>query len=213
MAERLHEKAVELVSDEGPEALTLRALADKADVFFTAPQYHFGSVAGLLAAVAASGFSELRQELGRERLKSPAGSKYVAVALAHARFGLERSNLYKGMHDPRFWRLEHEAASENIAKVREHKWIQEARRERNGAFDEYQEAVVTDQDHGTLNRNRLPVHVAHFLTTLVDGYLFQATHEQVHGEKTDREHLAYLKKHLLEMAGSGIRTGEGVAKQ
>jgi AcrR family transcriptional regulator len=210
MAEYLREKAVQLVEDEGPEALTLRALADKARVFFTAPQYHFGSVAGLLAAVAEHGFSELRQQLERERQRSQAGSQHVATALAHARFGLERFNLYKGMHDPRFWRFEHQKASDNIAKRREHQWIQRASAERNLALNEYQDAVTTDQAHGTLNGN--PADVARFLAVLVDGYLFQATQEQVHAGKTDREHLKYLKG-LLDMAGSGIRTAEDVAKR
>lgn len=57
--ERLLEAARDVVTEEGLEGLTLRAIARRAGVSHGAPLRHFPTLAALLAAVAAGGFSRL----------------------------------------------------------------------------------------------------------------------------------------------------------
>jgi AcrR family transcriptional regulator len=57
--ERLLQAAREVVADDGLEGLTLRAIARRAGVSHGAPLRHFASLAALLAAVAADGFTRL----------------------------------------------------------------------------------------------------------------------------------------------------------
>lgn len=57
--ERLLQAAREVVADDGLEGLTLRAIARRAGVSHGAPLRHFPSLAALLAAVAADGFTRL----------------------------------------------------------------------------------------------------------------------------------------------------------
>jgi AcrR family transcriptional regulator len=58
---RLLDAALELLSEEGVEALTLRAIARRTQVSHGAPLKHFPHRAALLSAVATTGFRELQQ--------------------------------------------------------------------------------------------------------------------------------------------------------
>jgi AcrR family transcriptional regulator len=97
---RLLRAAREVVAAEGLEGLTLRAIARRARVSHGAPLRHFPTLASLLAAVAADGFTRLMATIDaavdgaaraagaagegldrRERL-AVAGRAYVAFALA-----------------------------------------------------------------------------------------------------------------------------------
>jgi AcrR family transcriptional regulator len=97
---RLVRAAREVVAAEGLEGLTLRAIARRAGVSHGAPLRHFPTLAALLAAVAADGFTRLMAAIDaavdgaaraadaagrgldpRERL-AVAGRAYVAFALA-----------------------------------------------------------------------------------------------------------------------------------
>ncbi|MBN2622409.1 MAG: TetR/AcrR family transcriptional regulator [Acidimicrobiales bacterium] len=98
--DRLLQAAREVVAADGLEGLTLRAIARHAGVSHGAPLRHFPSLAALLAAVAADGFTRLMASIdtrlaeadeaaahagatlgGRERL-AVAGRAYVEFALA-----------------------------------------------------------------------------------------------------------------------------------
>ncbi|MGY8992796.1 MAG: TetR/AcrR family transcriptional regulator [Rhodospirillales bacterium] len=57
--------AAQILEREGEAGLTMRALADRADVSRTAPYRHFAGKQGLLAAVAAQGFKTLDGELAK----------------------------------------------------------------------------------------------------------------------------------------------------
>ncbi|MDQ0379096.1 TetR/AcrR family transcriptional regulator [Amycolatopsis thermophila] len=59
--QRLIRSAVAVLTSEGVEAVTLRRIAREAGVSHGAPLRHFTGRAELLAAVAASGFAELRR--------------------------------------------------------------------------------------------------------------------------------------------------------
>ncbi len=92
--ERLVQVALELLAEEGIEALTLRSLARRAGVSHGAPARHFKSLSDLRAEVAATGFRLLSEAIDKSaaairldgdpllRLRA-AGRAYVECALAN----------------------------------------------------------------------------------------------------------------------------------
>jgi AcrR family transcriptional regulator len=98
----LIDASIDLIGETGPDGLTLREVARRANVSHTAPYRHFRDKSDLLAAVAEQGFTDLSQavaeavaaaKLPLERLRR-CGIAYVAFALqrtAHFRvmFGTE----------------------------------------------------------------------------------------------------------------------------
>jgi AcrR family transcriptional regulator len=94
LAERLVQVTLDLLAEDGIEAITLRHIARRAGVSHGAPARHFRSHADLLAEVAARGFALLSAEMqraeaelpasagARERL-SAAGRGYVDAAVAN----------------------------------------------------------------------------------------------------------------------------------
>lgn len=56
MRNALIDAGVDLLSERGPDGLSLRECAAKAGVSHAAPAYHFGNIAGLATAIAARGF-------------------------------------------------------------------------------------------------------------------------------------------------------------
>gem|GEM_PF-777388 len=95
LAERLVAVALELLAEEGIEALTLRSVARRAGVSHGAPARHFGGLSDLRAEVAATGFRMLSEAIEKSdaaippaeagsigRLKA-AGRAYVQCALAN----------------------------------------------------------------------------------------------------------------------------------
>jgi len=94
LAVRLVQVALELLVEEGIEALTLRSLARRAGVSHAAPARHFRSLSDLRAEVAATGFRLLSEAIERSdtailRAGGPmprlaaAGRAYVECALAN----------------------------------------------------------------------------------------------------------------------------------
>jgi AcrR family transcriptional regulator len=84
----LLDAAATILERDGIDGLTLRATARAAGVSHAAPKNHFAGLAGLLSALAASGFDRLRAAIEAETAASPralnaAGRAYVRFALAH----------------------------------------------------------------------------------------------------------------------------------
>ncbi|MCT4356496.1 TetR/AcrR family transcriptional regulator [Streptomyces sp. Je 1-79] len=75
--------AVDVISTDGPSALSLRDLARRAGVSHAAPAHHFKDRAGLLTAVAAEGFDLLAEALGEAEDLKDAGVRYVRFATEH----------------------------------------------------------------------------------------------------------------------------------
>ncbi len=98
--ERLLQAARDVVTDDGLEGLTLRAIARRAGVSHGAPLRHFANLASLLAAVGADGFTRLiaavddhlataeaaaaeaGQHVGPRRRLALAGQAYIRFALS-----------------------------------------------------------------------------------------------------------------------------------
>lgn len=84
-----------MVDEVGPTAVTLRAVAARAEVSPAAPYRHFANKEALLAAVAAAGFAELAEEM-----TPPAGDPVAALresGFAYLRFAVARPRLYRLM--------------------------------------------------------------------------------------------------------------------
>jgi AcrR family transcriptional regulator len=79
--------AVAAIEESGPAALSLRDLARRAGVSHAAPTHHFGDKAGLLAALAAEGFTLLADDLTRVREETgsllESGVAYIRFAVTH----------------------------------------------------------------------------------------------------------------------------------
>lgn len=89
--------ALRLLDANGPDALTLRALAREAGVSHTVPAKHFGHRSDLLTAVAIRLFRDLARRIER-RLKNAAArprERVGAFAEAFIRFGLAAPNRYR----------------------------------------------------------------------------------------------------------------------
>jgi AcrR family transcriptional regulator len=85
----LLDAALVLCEREGPEALTLRAVARMAGVSPNAPYNHFADKAALLAAVNEEGLDALAAELGAARDGSgDAVGRLQAVGIAYVRFAV-----------------------------------------------------------------------------------------------------------------------------
>jgi AcrR family transcriptional regulator len=87
---RILRASVELIGEQGLDALSMREVARRAGVSHQAPYHHFDDRAAILAALAEEGFTELRRRMYEARTaprKSPgeiarAGTAYVQFALA-----------------------------------------------------------------------------------------------------------------------------------
>ena len=88
----------DILEKDGVGALTLRACARKAGVSHAAPQYHFASVSGLLAEIAATGFEDFVKALDRGAARSPSPmEKLKAMGRSYVAFARERPAVYQLM--------------------------------------------------------------------------------------------------------------------
>lgn len=77
---------VEIIATDGPDLVSMREVARRANVSHQAPYHHFGDRSGIFAAIAAEGFEILRAEFQRVISTGPGSARrcfeaYVAVAL------------------------------------------------------------------------------------------------------------------------------------
>jgi len=103
---------VEILQKEGPEALSLRAVARAAGVSQTAPYRHFTDRRALVAAIAEDGFGKLQDAL-MQAMQSDSGRLGLkAVALAYVQFAHENGAQYRVMFGPEV------AATEDLPELR-----------------------------------------------------------------------------------------------
>ncbi len=97
LREAVLRRAVEVIADGGPEALSLRSLAADLGVSHTAPRHHFGDRRGVLTAVAADGFSALADRLSVLRR---AGGSFLDQGVAYVEFALAHPAHFHVMFNP-----------------------------------------------------------------------------------------------------------------
>ena len=93
--------ALDLLAEDGADAVSLRAVARRAGVSAMAPYRHYPDKEALLAAVAVQGFDGLRAVLRAADDAAPAGQALVAQAVAYVRYALENPALFRLMFGPK----------------------------------------------------------------------------------------------------------------
>jgi AcrR family transcriptional regulator len=94
LAQALLRAAEEILEQEGPQGLTLRAVARRAGVSHMAPAHHFGDLSGLLSELAAVGYRQFTARL--LAAQDQPGARSVARATGHAyvAFAREKRGLF-----------------------------------------------------------------------------------------------------------------------
>jgi AcrR family transcriptional regulator len=92
----LLQAAGRMLEDQGPDALSLRAVARLVGVSHNAPYRHFPTREDLLSALAAEGFRALQQATGKARAKTGADT-IDAMGLAYVEFALANPQRYRLM--------------------------------------------------------------------------------------------------------------------
>ena len=98
LSPRIVEAAIHLLETDGPDAVTLRAVAAAVGVSHMAPYRHFRSKDLLLAAVAERGFDEMSDGMAREaEAEVTALARLRAFGQGYVGFALRRPALYRLM--------------------------------------------------------------------------------------------------------------------
>lgn len=128
--------AGELLEERGMDAVTLRAVGERAGVSRTAPYRHFADKEGLLAAVAAADFVRLGDAMAAARrgVRAPR-DRVEAMGAAYVRFGVEEPARYRLLFGSEL-------------RGREHPDVQEAALSRT--FGPFADAVAEAQAAGAL---------------------------------------------------------------
>lgn len=88
---------MQVVAQQGPAALNLRAIAADLGVSHTAPRHHFGNRQGVLTAIAVDGFTLLGARLAALR---EAGAPFVELGVAYVEFATEQPAHFSVMFTP-----------------------------------------------------------------------------------------------------------------
>ncbi len=94
LAAALVRAAEEILETEGPQALTLRAVARRAGVSHMAPAHHFGDLGGLLSELAAHGYRLFAARLAAAADNPGARSAARATGQAYVAFAQENPGLF-----------------------------------------------------------------------------------------------------------------------
>jgi AcrR family transcriptional regulator len=94
-AELLH-AAVQILNEDGPDALQTRKIASAAGTSTMALYTHFGGMSGLIAAVADEGLRQFDVALTMPPTSDPVAD-LVATGIAYRRYAIERPHMYRLM--------------------------------------------------------------------------------------------------------------------
>lgn len=92
----LIQSGIEILTESGLEALTLRRCAARAGVSHAAPAHHFDGLSGLRAAIAKEGFDRFRTQMLRSRAsgsQSPEG-RILSLCRGYLDFAVENPALF-----------------------------------------------------------------------------------------------------------------------
>jgi AcrR family transcriptional regulator len=89
-----------ILENEGPAALSLRAVAREAGVSPAAPYHHFKDKSELLQAVAGEGWAELGEAIAKARAGAPdPRAALTEIGVAYVRFARDNPAIYRVMYD------------------------------------------------------------------------------------------------------------------
>jgi len=90
--------AERILEREGPQALSLRAVAREAGVSPAAPYHHFKDKSDLLNAITEAGFEALGEAI-KAAVASDTENKMTTIGVAYVHFARENPALYRVMYD------------------------------------------------------------------------------------------------------------------
>ncbi|MFJ9468081.1 TetR/AcrR family transcriptional regulator [Streptomyces caniferus] len=111
---RLVQVGVDLVAEEGTQALTLREIARRAGVSHGAPRRHFPTHLALLSAIAREGFADLARKIAEEAGDDRAGPRAQLATLGRSYLDFARNR--RGMFELMF---RHDLLESNQLGLRE----------------------------------------------------------------------------------------------
>lgn len=91
---------IEILDARGLDHLSLRAIAAHVGVSHTAPKNHFGSLRGLLTAIAATGFRRHAEFMRQGLTDDDPKSRQRAAMQGYIRFALTHPHLFRLMFSP-----------------------------------------------------------------------------------------------------------------
>lgn len=113
---------VEILDARGLEHLSLRAIAAHVGVSHTAPKNHFGSMKGLLTAIAATGFRRHADFMRAGLVDDDPKSRQQAAMQGYVRFAVTHPHLFRLMFSPSLCSFDDpdlaEAAAESYGVLR-----------------------------------------------------------------------------------------------
>ncbi len=90
--------AERVLERDGPQALSLRAVAREAGVSPAAPYHHFKDKGDLMLAIAGAGFESLSDAM-RAAVEADADKKLTTIGVAYVKFARDNPALYRVMYD------------------------------------------------------------------------------------------------------------------
>ncbi len=102
LRQALIDAALEMVSENGIEKLSLRKMARRVGVTHSAPYRHFQDKNALIAALAEEGFRDLGEYMVRERDREsgPPTARLYALGLAYVLFAVDKPHFFRVMFAP-----------------------------------------------------------------------------------------------------------------
>ncbi|MCP4903948.1 MAG: TetR/AcrR family transcriptional regulator [bacterium] len=220
-APAMRDAARRLISKKGLAGLNFRDVAGgvKPKVSHSAPLHHFGTIEGLLGAVASQAFDEIAADLRATRESKPITlDTLVRLAQQLAKFSLDNHRLYQAIHSPKLWaaysgyfegrtkggsgdkELKNasgpsgkKTSSRRSSEERATPWLQEAFASRDAAVREFSKAASDLGANNQVDPAVKPKDLARMVTVLVDGYLFQYLNEWV-DRKSEKPDPMVIKK-------------------
>ena len=117
---------LEIIAADGPDLVSMREVARRANVSHQAPYHHFGDRSGIFAAIAAEGFSFLTSQFENVIEVDPGSARrcfeaYVTVALEHpAHFRVMFRSDLNGLESHETTRNAADKAFQELLKMVEH---------------------------------------------------------------------------------------------
>ena len=98
LRDALLREATAAIREQGPSAITLRAIARRAGVSHAAPYRHFKNKEGLIAAVSAQGFAQLTQVLlqAQAPFENPL-TRFERLSRAYVQFAVANTEIFRLM--------------------------------------------------------------------------------------------------------------------
>lgn len=96
----LLDAALEIITEQGPQQLTIREVARRAGVSHTAPYRHFTDKGELIVAVVEQGFDLMRQTMLEKKAAAPQDpiNQFAASGQAYIDFALQHPAYYRVMY-------------------------------------------------------------------------------------------------------------------